>query len=100
LLHKACPEGINVFFDNAGEEILDAVLPNMSKSGDIILCGSTATYNVWKNRGGLTNLSTLIFKSVRMYGIIYYGDKVLHETFPEMIELVNDGHIKLIIFHA
>ena len=45
LIHKACPEGVDVYFDNTGEESLDAVLPNMNAFGNVILCGATATYN-------------------------------------------------------
>lgn len=51
------PEGIDVYFDNAGEEVLDAVIPAMAKEGLVLLCGATSTYNQWKHRGGLTNLA-------------------------------------------
>ena len=60
LIQKTCPEGIDVYFDNIGEEMLDAVLPAINKFGNIILCGATATYNQWKQRKGLKNSNFLI----------------------------------------
>lgn len=56
------PEGIDVYFDNAGEEVLDAVIPTMAREGLMLLCGATSTYNQWKHRGGLTNLAQAIVK--------------------------------------
>jgi NADPH-dependent curcumin reductase CurA len=85
LIHKKCPNGIDVFYDNAGEEILDAAIANMNTFGNIILCGATATYNQWKTRAGLTNLSSLISKRVKAYGIIYYASRELaYQGFAEM----------------
>ena len=72
MIKKVCPNGINVYFDNAGEEVLDAVLPNMAEFGNIVLCGATATYNKWKSRGGLVNTSALITKRVKAFGFLTY----------------------------
>lgn len=47
-------------YDNSGEEVLDAVLPVMNKGAFVVLCGATATYYTWKNRGGLKNLACFI----------------------------------------
>lgn len=62
LIKKAAPEGIDAMYDNSGEEVLDAVLPAMNKNGFIVLCGATATYYTWKNRGGLKNVGSFITK--------------------------------------
>lgn len=95
LIQKACPNGASVFFDCAGDHILDAVLPVMSDHGDVILCGATATYNQWKERSGLSNLSVLITKRLRAYGVLYYGSRrELTSAFVEMQQLVQEGHVK------
>lgn len=62
LLREAAPEGIDAMYDNSGEEVLDAVLPVMNKGAFVVLCGATATYYTWKNRGGLKNVPAFITK--------------------------------------
>ena len=44
-LARACPDGIDLFFDNVGGEILDACLARLALHGRIVLCGAIATYN-------------------------------------------------------
>jgi NADPH-dependent curcumin reductase CurA len=42
---KACPDGIDVYFDNVGGDVLAAVLPNMSRHGTIVVCGRISHLN-------------------------------------------------------
>ncbi|WP_404451553.1 NADP-dependent oxidoreductase [Virgibacillus necropolis] len=44
-LHKACPNGIDVYFENVGGEIGDAVLPLLNKFARIPVCGAISSYN-------------------------------------------------------
>ncbi|HEY2707307.1 MAG TPA: NADP-dependent oxidoreductase [Caulobacteraceae bacterium] len=44
-LREACPEGINLYFDNVGGEILETCLPQMANNGRIVCCGSVSTYD-------------------------------------------------------
>jgi len=41
----ACPEGIDVYFDNVGGAVLDAVLANLSLRARIVICGLISSYN-------------------------------------------------------
>lgn len=79
-MKRVVPEGIDVYFDNAGEEVLDAMLPAMAKEGLIYLCGATSTYNAWKNRGGITNLRAAIVNEVKLEGIMIIYSKALSFT--------------------
>ena len=45
-LRSACPEGVNVYFDNTSGSILDAVLRNLALRARIVICG-TASYQSW-----------------------------------------------------
>lgn len=65
---KACPQGVDVYFDNVGGEILDAALSNINKFGRVINCGAISLYNESEMPVGPRPEGTLIKKSVRMQG--------------------------------
>ena len=67
-LKKHCPDGIDVYFDNVGGEILDAVMNNINKYGRVINCGAISIYNESETPIGPRHEGTLIKKSVRMQG--------------------------------
>lgn len=67
-ISKACPNGVDVYFDNVGGEILDAALENINKFGRIINCGAISLYNATDTPRGPRHEGTLIKKSVLMQG--------------------------------
>lgn len=69
-ISEACPNGVDVFFDNVGGEILDAALINMNKYGRIINCGAISTYNDTETPTGPRVEPTLIKNSILMQGFI------------------------------
>ncbi|MFN4764028.1 NADP-dependent oxidoreductase [Gillisia sp. Q332] len=64
----ACPNGVDVYFDNVGGEILDAAIANINKFGRVINCGAISLYNAEKTPLGPRHEGTLIKKSVLMQG--------------------------------
>lgn len=65
---KACTNGVDVYFDNVGGEILDAALANINKFGRIINCGAISQYNNTEVPMGPRPEGILIKKSVLMQG--------------------------------
>ncbi len=65
---EACPDGVDVYFDNVGGEILDAALANMNKYGRIINCGAISLYNKTETPMGPRPEGTLIKNSILMQG--------------------------------
>lgn len=72
-LKRYFPEGIDIYFDNVGGKMLDAVMLNMRFQGRIALCGMVSQYNLTESEG-VKNLASLIYKRVRMegFGVVSY----------------------------
>ncbi|MDN3723039.1 NADP-dependent oxidoreductase [Aequorivita sp. SDUM287046] len=65
---EACPNGVDVYFDNVGGEILDAALANMNKYGRVVNCGAISLYNKSETPTGPRVETTLIKNSILMQG--------------------------------
>ena len=69
-LKQACPEGIDIYFDNAGGEILNTALSQIRDAARIVLCGGISRYNAIETPSGPGNYFNLIFRRARMEGFI------------------------------
>ncbi len=78
-LKKACPEGVDIYFDNVGGEISDAVLANINKYARLPVCGAISLYNETEVPLGPRLQPILLTKSATMRGFII-GD--FAEKFP------------------
>ncbi|CAN5133137.1 NADP-dependent oxidoreductase [soil metagenome] len=67
-IREKCPQGIDVYFDNVGGDILDAALANMNKFGRVINCGAISLYNESEMPKGPRPEGLLIKKSLLMQG--------------------------------
>jgi NADPH-dependent curcumin reductase len=71
-LRAAAPKGIDVYFENVGGEILDAVLPLMNVFGRIPLCGLISSYNAEAPVAGPANFRAVLTKRLRVQGLIVF----------------------------
>jgi NADPH-dependent curcumin reductase CurA len=69
-LRDLCPDGIDLYFDNVGGEILDACLGRIAMRGRVVLCGAISTYNTAGPTPGPSNYRNLIGRRGRMEGFI------------------------------
>jgi NADPH-dependent curcumin reductase CurA len=69
-LKELCPQRVDVFFDNTGGPILDAVLARLANNGRVVLCGSISSYNDAHKPPGPSNYLNLISRRGRMQGFI------------------------------
>ncbi len=69
-LEESCPEGIDVYFDNAGGATTDAIVPQINVGARIALCGQTSQYNLVEPELGPRWLGQLIVKEARMQGFL------------------------------
>jgi NADPH-dependent curcumin reductase len=68
-LRDACPNGIDVYFENVGGDLQHAVFPLLNPFGRVIMCGMVAEYNDTKPRPG-PNLLSVIRKRLKIEGFI------------------------------
>ena len=69
-LRKHCPNGIDVYFDNVGGDILDAVLPQINLGARIVICGAISQYNNTTPIRGPSNYFYLLIKRATMKGML------------------------------
>jgi NADPH:quinone reductase len=69
-LRELCPKGIDVYFDNVGGPITDAVLPQINVGARISICGQISQYNNAKPEMGPRLLSMLIVARAKMQGFL------------------------------
>ncbi|MFN8851339.1 MAG: NADP-dependent oxidoreductase [Inhella sp.] len=94
-LKQHCPDGIDVYFDNVGGEILDTVLTRINRKARIVICGAISQYNnTTAVQGPKTDLSLLVNRA-RMEGIVVfdYAPRYM-EAIAEMAAYLKDGRMK------
>ena len=69
---ETCPDGVDLFFDNVGGDILDAALLRMAERGRITLCGGISGYNEKEPPPGPRNLMQIVIKRLSMRGFILF----------------------------
>ncbi len=67
---EACPDGVDVYFDNVGGDITDGVYANINQFARIVICGQIASYNATTKPVGPRVEGMLIKKSALMKGFI------------------------------
>jgi NADPH-dependent curcumin reductase CurA len=87
---RHCPDGINVYYDNVGGEILDIALARLANNARVVICGGISRYNLTGEIPGPKNYFNLVFRRSRMEGFIC-GDYA--ERFPEAIEVLS-AHLR------
>jgi len=91
-LKEHCPKGVDVYFDNVGGDILDAVLTHINMKARIIICGAISQYNNTAPVKGPANYLSLLVNRARMEGIVVfdYADRY-HLAVAEMAKWMNEG---------
>jgi len=94
-LRELCPKGIDVYFDNVGGSITDAVFSLINTGARIVVCGQIAQYNAEKPEIGPRLLAHLIVKQARAEGFLVFQFASRYaEGLKEMAEWLGAGKLK------
>ncbi|MDW5443069.1 NADP-dependent oxidoreductase [Polaromonas sp. SM01] len=94
-LKEHCPQGVDIYFDNVGGDILDAVLTRITRGARIIICGAISQYNNTTPVKGPANYLSLLVNRARMEGIVVfdYADRY-PQAIAEMAGYLKAGTMK------
>ena len=94
-LKAHCPKGVDIYFDNVGGEILDAVLTRINRKARIVICGAISQYNNTEPVRGPANYLSLLVNRARMEGIVVfdYADR-FPGAIAELAGYLADGRLK------
>ncbi len=97
-LRAICPNGIDIYFDNVGGRVLEAVLPLMNTHGRIVCCGSVSQYDTGSPAPGPSGVpGFLVVKRLRMEGFLvsdFAGEWPAAQS--QLADWVARGQIKVI----
>ena len=94
-LRAACPDGVDVQFENVGGEIMERIFSLMNIGGRMAVCGLISDYNGSDVPSGPRNFGRVIFTraTIRGFLILDYGGRT-GEALAEMIPWLQEGKIK------
>ncbi|MFE7890321.1 NADP-dependent oxidoreductase [Streptomyces sp. NPDC057412] len=70
------PDGVDVYFDNVGGDVLDAVLPRLARGARVIVCGAVSQYNSTEPKGPANYLSLLVNRATMTGMVVFdYADR-------------------------
>jgi len=95
-LRELCPDGVNVFFDNVGGPILDAVLDQLAMRARVVICGAVSQYDDMDDVTGPSMYLRLAERQSRMEGFAYFHfPQSIRPATEELAAWVADGSIAL-----
>ena len=93
-LRAACPKGVDVYFDNVGGAVLDALLAVMNPFSRIVVCGLIAEYNATEPYG-YKRLRSILVNRIRMQGMIVFDWKDRYgEALAGLSKLLAEGKLR------
>ena len=94
-LKRACPDGVDIYFDNVGGDISDSVMYMLNDHSRIIMCGQISLYNQNRISMGPRLNAQLIIKRAKMQGFIVYDyAKQFSEAQKQLSNWIKEGKLK------
>ena len=95
-LKEHCPNGVDVYFDNVGGDMLQAVMEQLAIGARVVLCGLMSQYNTTEMPPG-PNPAFIIKARATVRGMVVYDHEDLRETFErDAAQWLREGRLKFI----
>jgi NADPH-dependent curcumin reductase CurA len=95
LLADACPDGVDVDFENVGGEIMDTVFGMLNLHSRVVLCGLISQYNATEPQPGPSNFPRFISRRVRLQGFLVFDYLPRYaEASAKLAQWAGEGKIK------
>lgn len=88
-LKEACPNGIDIYYENVGGEIFDIALSQMNLFGRIPVCGMISNYNATEAMPGPRNIRSILVNRLTVRGLIVFD---FIKRYPEAAEALGRWH--------
>lgn len=93
-LKETCPNGVDMYFDNVGGDILDDVLTRINMRARIVVCGAISQYNNTTPVKGPSNYLSLLVNRARMEGIVVFDNaKNYGKAAAQMASWIAEGKL-------
>ncbi len=92
-IRAACPDGVNVYFDNVGGDILDNALANLAPKARVVICGAISQYNQTKPAGPSNYLSLLVNRATMEGFVVFDFAKRYGEAAQQMGAWMQEGKL-------
>jgi NADPH-dependent curcumin reductase len=93
-LRRHAPDGVDVYFDNVGGEILDEVLRRLARGARVVICGAISQYNAEQPPRGPANYMQLLVMRASMAGFLVFDyAKRYREAIAQLAEWLNEGEL-------
>lgn len=91
----ACPNGVDVYFDNVGGPVTDAVMENLALRARIAICGQISQYNLSEPELGPRNIRMLNVRQAKMEGFVVFQYAARHDEGRQRIsQWISEGKMK------
>ena len=94
-LDAACPDGINVYFENVGGAVAEAVYPRLAKRARVVICGGVSQYNLKAPQTTVSNLQNILFTEARVGGFNIFSYEARYEdALGRLARWLAEGRLK------
>lgn len=94
-LKELAPDGVDVFFDNVGGEVLEGVLTRLARGARVVISGAVSQYNSTERPKGPSNYMQLLVRRASMTGFVIFDYAPRYaEGVAELAEWLESGRLK------